>query len=101
MIRTRPAARSACRLSARTTSCCKPWHGPSRRPVSLGAGQRGEQVGEDAVGPGVQLVVGQQLDWMWDVDQAGARHAEPTCLLDGFVGEWCCRDSDRRDAPAL
>jgi hypothetical protein len=38
---------------------------------------------------------------MWDVDHAGARHAEPACLLDGFVGEWCCRDADRRDAPAL
>jgi hypothetical protein len=38
---------------------------------------------------------------MGDVDHAGARHAEPARLLDGFVGEWCCRDADRRDAPAL
>jgi hypothetical protein len=68
---------------------------------SLAAGQRGEHVGEDGVGPGVQLVVGQELDRMGDVDHAGGRHAEPTCLLDGFVGERCRRDADRRDAPAL
>jgi hypothetical protein len=74
---------------------------PARRPVSLTAGQRGEHVGEDGVGPGVQLIVGQQLDRMGYVDQAGGRHAEPACLLDGFVGEWCRRDADRRDAPAL
>jgi signal transduction histidine kinase len=69
--------------------------------VSSAAGQRGEHVGEDGVGPGVQLAVGQQLDRMGDVDHAGARHAEPACLLDGFVGERCRRDADRRDAPAL
>jgi hypothetical protein len=74
---------------------------PARRPVSLAAGQRGEHVGEDGVGPGVQLAVGQQLDRVGDVDHAGARHAEPARLLDGFVGERCRRDADRRDAPAL
>ena len=75
---------------------------PSRQgPVSLADGQRGEHVGEDGVGPGVQLVAGQQLDRMGNVDHAGARHAEPACLLDGFVGERCRRDADRRDAPAL
>jgi hypothetical protein len=74
---------------------------PARRPVSLAAGQRGEHVGKDGVGPGVQLVVGQQLDRMRDVDHACARHAESACLLDGFVGERCRRDADRRDAPAL
>lgn len=73
----------------------------ARGPVSLAAGQRGEHVREDGVGPGVQLVVGQQLDRMGNVDQAGARHAEPACLLDGFVGERCRGDADRRDAPAL
>ncbi len=74
---------------------------PARRPASFAAGQRGEHVGEDGVGPGVQLVVGQQLDRMGNVDHAGARHAEPACLLDGFVGERCRRDADRRDGPAL
>jgi signal transduction histidine kinase len=69
--------------------------------VSLVDGQRGEHVGEDGVGPGVQLAVGQQLDRMGDVDHAGARHAEPASLLDGFVGERCRGDADRRDAPAL
>jgi signal transduction histidine kinase len=67
----------------------------------LAAGQRGEHVGEDGVGPVVQLVVGQQLDRMGDVDHAGARHAEPARLLDSFVGERCGRDADRRDAAAL
>ena len=74
---------------------------PARGPVLLAAGQRGEHVGEDGVGPGVQLVVGQQLDRMGDVDHAGGRHAESACLLDGFVGERFRRDTDRRDAPAL
>jgi hypothetical protein len=74
---------------------------PARRPVSLAAGQRGEHIGEDGVGPGVQLVAGQQLNRMGDVDHASGRHTEPACLLDGFVGERCCRDADRRDAPAL
>jgi hypothetical protein len=74
---------------------------PAWEQVSLAAGQRGEHGGEDGVGPGVQLVVGQQLDRMGDVDHAGTRHAEPTCLLDGFVGERCRRDADRWDAPAL
>jgi signal transduction histidine kinase len=69
--------------------------------AGLAAGQRGEHGGEDGVGPGVQLVVGQQLDRMGDVDHAGARHAEPAGLLDGFVGERRGRDADRRDAPAL
>lgn len=69
--------------------------------LSLAAGQRGENVGEDGVGPGIQFVAGQQLDRMGDVGHAGAWHAEPACLLDGFVGKWCRRDADRRDAPAL
>ena len=91
---------SAGLLAARISSgsgCCR----SGRGPVSLAAGQRGQHVGEDGVGPGVQLAVGQQLDRVGDVDHAGARHAEPACLLDGFVGERCRRDADRRDATAF
>ena len=82
-------------------ACCTARALGHRRNSSLAAGQCGEHVGEDGVGPGVQLVVGQQLDWMGNIDHAGIRHAEPACLLDGFVGERCRRDADRRDAPAL
>lgn len=52
----------------------------ARGPVSLAAGQRGEHVGEDGVGPGGQFVVGQQLDRMGGVDHAGAieHNTEPS-----------------------
>jgi predicted alpha-1,6-mannanase (GH76 family) len=66
-----------------------------------GFGQRGEHGRENCVGPGGQLFVGQQLDWMGDIDHAGVWHAETACLLDSFVSERCRGDSDRRDAPAL
>ena len=75
-------------------------HLPAESPT-LGFGQRSEDVGEDGVGPGIQLAVGQQLDRMRDVGHAGTGHAEPAGLLDGFVGERRGRDCDRRDSPAF
>jgi len=64
-------------------------------------GQGGEHGGEDRVGPRGQLIVGQQLDRMGDVDHAAARHAEPARLLDRLVGEWSGGYAYRRDPPAL
>ena len=63
--------------------------------------QRFEHGREGGVGAGGKVGVGQELNRVRDVDHAGARHAEPAGLLDGFVGERCRRYADRRDAPAL
>ena len=72
---------------------------PATQSVRLG--QRTDDGRYDRVRAPGELIGGEQLDRVRDVQHLAARHREQPGLLDGFIGERRGRNADGRDPPAF